>query len=385
MERSIVAFSSKEDSQEAFNEITEKIDSVGISPIAIIFFSDCDRFWFFSKYLHEKYTEAASIGSTTYVNFSSDNNSNNSSNDSLSSKYGVTALAIFSGIEVSFGCLFEINRHPKNYKFHITQALNALTSYENTCCLEFSTAFSMGEELILDTFNELLEPLSIPVVGASAGNLGVELEGTKTLVALNGDMYKNTCVFIFIHNLNGKIVTYRENIFIPSGINFIATDVDCEERTVYEYDNVPALQAMSNALGVDLINIESELRNHPMGRILGNDLFISEFNKINDDGSIQYYSRIYNRTKVTILNMDENIEKIWDETKNYIHKKCEKISFSIVINCYSRTKLFQQKKLFEKFCDKLNKNYGNFIGMSGYGEQLNNFHFNQTMVLLCFE
>lgn len=53
------------------------------------------------------------------------------------------------------------------YKAHIKQALDKLSSLENTCCLEFVTSFGKGEELVLDTFEEILEGTGIRVAGGS--------------------------------------------------------------------------------------------------------------------------------------------------------------------------------------------------------------------------
>lgn len=39
--------------------------------------------------------------------------------------------------------------------------------FENTCCLEFVTSFGKGEELVLDTFEEVLEGTGIRVAGGS--------------------------------------------------------------------------------------------------------------------------------------------------------------------------------------------------------------------------
>ena len=47
-------------------------------------------------------------------------------------------------------------------------------------------------------------------------------------------------------------------------------------------------------------------------------------------------------------------------------------------------KLFEKQNSFGEFVNML-RNYGNFIGISGYGEQLNFIHLNQTMILLVFE
>ena len=59
-------------------------------------------------------------------------------------------------------------------------------------------------------------------------------------------------------------------------------------------------------------------------------------------------------------------------------------AFSISINCFLRTMLFESENCFGEFVNQL-RSYGHFIGVSGYGEQLDFIHLNQTMVLLVFE
>ena len=126
------------------------------------------------------------------------------------SEKGLSVMAIYSGVECSSGLIYEVSRHPKNYSRHIHEALKSLTSTDNTCCLEFTTSGFRCEELVLDTFEENLEGTNIKVAGSTAGS---NIDEKTSLVALNGDIYVETCAFIFIHNLQGRIQLYRENLF----------------------------------------------------------------------------------------------------------------------------------------------------------------------------
>ena len=370
MERCVVALTSSSVNEEAYSEIQTQLDSQEASPILIIVFSEIDMLWFFAQKLQKRYPDAVVIGSSTYVNYNSEGYSH----------CGASVLVVNSGIEVAAGCLFDIERHPAMYKEHIRLALEKLSSYENTCCLEFMTAFGKAEELVLDTFEDSLEGTGIVVAGGSAG---AAPERKETFVALNGDIYNQTCVFVFIHNLNGRIGFYRENIFKPTSSRFTATYADCEERTVVEYDGEPAAEILSRALNVPVNKLKAELSMHPMGRITDGEIFITEADEIFEDGSISYFATIYNHTKMLLLETD-NIKRVWNETVQRVKNEISNPSFTISINCLSRSRMFENQSCFGEFVNNL-RNFGKFAGLSGYGEQLNFIHLNQTMVLLVFE
>ncbi len=370
MDRCVVALTSSSVNNEAYAEIQTQLDLCQAAPKLIIFFSEFDMLWYFSKQLQARYPDAVVIGSSTYVNYNSEGYSHG----------GASVMAINSDIEVSAGLLFYIDRHPAMYKAHITQALEKLSSYENTCCLEFMTAFGKGEELVLDTFEEALEGTGITVAGGSAG---AATDSKQTLVALNGEIYKNTCAFVFIRNLKGKINFYRENIYKPTSYRLTATYADCEDRTVMEYDGEPAAMVLSRILNVPVEDLKNELSSHPMGRIVDGGINITEADEVFEDGSISYFATIYNHTKLMLLETD-NIKRVWSETVQRVKNDIEKPSFTISINCLSRSKLFEDNSSFGEFVNVLKSN-GKYIGLSGYGEQLNYIHLNQTMILIVFE
>ncbi len=371
MKRSIVAFSSNTDANAALFECISQINQAYAEPKLLIYFSSPEPFIFYTEELKKSFPTATTIGAMNYVQFSSNG----------TAKEGLTILAIFSGIETSSGIIFEIDRHPRNYVSHIRQALHAITSFENTVCLEFMSANSKGEELVMDTFNREFKGKGINVAGGTA--YADPKDGT-TYVGLDGIVYKNTCVFVLIHNTNGKIFSYHENIYKQTDTVFTATDVDCEERIVYEYDNMTAAKAISEALNVSKEDIKNTFNRHPMGRVIDGKLFITAPEKLNDDDSISYFSRIYNCTKMILLDTD-NFENVWENTKQNVLKEIPKPSFTIAINCFLRTDLFLHTKQFENFMEHLKDNFGTYIGLTGFGEQMDFIHLNQTLVLLTFE
>ena len=370
MIKNIVAYSEEQDQDKAFKEVKEKIDSGGV-PKLIIFFSPAKGFVFFSKNFRSAYKKATCIGSTTYVSFSSAGNSNNA----------LEALAVYDGIELSSGTLFEIDHYPMHYAQSIENALTKFKDYKNTVCIQFSTAKGMCEELVQDTFRYVLERRKIQVVGGTAGG---ENTDAKNYVSLDGEVYNNASVFVMIKNLGGKIITYKENIFKPTKHYCMATDVDCDERRVYSIDDMPSTDAIAMMLNIPPDKLPDVIHDHPFGRITGKDIYITDVDKIMPDKSITCFARVYNRTKMVLLELDD-IEKVWKETAENIKKEIPNPSFSLVIQCYVKSKRTEKLGVENSFCEKANKEYGNYIGMSGFGEQINFEHFNDTSVVVSFE
>lgn len=365
-----IAFSNSQDSIKAFDEVRNQIDSKG-NPCLIIFSAPVEGFAYFTGEFKKAYPAATIVGVTTVVCF-------------CNLGYvegGLSTLAVFDGIEYSSGVILETTRYPMRYASKIDDAVKKLSDTENTVCIEFSTAQGKCEELIQDTYRNALEHRGIQVAGGTAGGPAIS---SKTYVSLDGIVYGEASVFVLIKNLGGRIITYKENIYKPTKHHFMATDVDCDERTVYEYDDRPAAETLALMLGVDVAHLKEALFLKPVGRITGKDLYITDVDKIMPDGSISYFARIYNRTRLVLMEMAD-IEKVWNETAANIQYEIEKPSMTVAINCYGRTKYFMNTGRFEAFNDKLTCEYGNFVGVSGFGEQINYEHFNKALVLAVFE
>lgn len=371
MERTVIILSDSSDRNLAVENIVNSISNNQAKPQAIIYFSDFENFEFYSETLHEKYPDTEVIGSTTYVNFT---------NDGIS-HYGISVLAIFSGIECSTGVLHDISTYPMRHVSQITNAVSKLSSTENTCCLEFTSAFSNGEEIVLDTFEEGLKDTGIQFAGSSSG---AAENVYQTRVALNGNVFNNSCVFILLHNLDGRIFIHKENLFKPTAKTLVATDVDCENRVVYEYDEEPAADAIAKALEISLEKFEEEILLHPVGRVSGSQINITSNGRVQADGSIVCYSKIYNRTRVAVLEFGD-FENAMFELSGAIIAKTKEPSFAIGIECISNSMILEKKKLFGKLTKTFSENFEKYIGISGYGEQLAGVHLNQSTIVVVFE
>jgi len=357
--------------KDAVEEISEKIDAQLELPIAILFFSPIEMFEEFAGLIHEKYPNAQTIGSTTYINIVNNGYS----------KTGFSVLALLSDVEVATGVLLNVNRHPMKYVNEVTKAIESLSSAENTCCVEFTTAFSNGEELVLDTFNNAFKDTGIGLIGGSAG---ATFEQTETYVALNGQVYTNACAFMLIHNLKGKIYIFKENIYKPTSRYITASDVDCEERKVYGFNERPAVTVLKEVLDCDDENLMRQLSDHPLGRVVKDNIYITDAQSINSDGSITYLARIYNMTKMAVLEMDD-IKEVWKRSAEACNKEMPNPSFSVVVNCCGRSATFEELDIMDDFNNTLSENYGTFATLSGFGEQQYGSNFNKTMVVAVFE
>ena len=86
-----------------------------------------------------------------------------------------------------------------------------------------------------------------------------------------------------------------------------------------------------------------------------------------------------------ILLEPDNAQRVWRETKSAVVNAVPNPSFSIAVNCESRTIFFERSGIFGDFVRNLGTYSGGFVGFSGYGEQLDFMHLNQSLVLAVFE
>ena len=96
MERCVVALTSSSVNEEAYKEIQTQLDANEVKPILLIITTEVDMLWYFAQKLQQRYPDAVVIGSTTYINYSSEGYSH----------CGASVMAINSGIEVAAGIIF---------------------------------------------------------------------------------------------------------------------------------------------------------------------------------------------------------------------------------------------------------------------------------------
>jgi hypothetical protein len=362
-----VGKSSKNDLKEAISEATVGI----VAPKLILFFSQVENFEAYTEAMKDKFKDSIILGSTTFAGFCKDG----------AYKDALLVMAIEDGIECYADLLEEVDTYPLKYVDRVTECINKFHNTSNTVCFEISSALVSCEELVLSTLNSVLEEKKIPVFGGSSGDQG---RAEKTMLSFNGKVYSNACAFVMIKNLGGKINLYRENIYKPTTHYFTATKVDVRNRVVQEYDNKPAAKVMAEALNVNVSDLPKYLDSYPLGRIIGSDMYITANQMVTENNGMSYHARIYNNSKMVLLEPDD-YKNVINRTIAEVKKDIPKPALAIMINCLARSILFEKDGYLNEFAKKMSSALGDYVGFAGYGEQLNQQHFNQTMVLAVFE
>ncbi|MGN0483652.1 MAG: FIST signal transduction protein [Lachnospiraceae bacterium] len=362
-----IGVSRKKDARQGVEEATAGMHS----PKLILFFSGVEQFEAYSQCIHEKFPDSISMGMTEIVAF----HNGGADRDTLK------VVGIESGITCSADVLEEIDRYPIKYVERVKKCADAVEN-KNSICLEFTSANLCAEESVLATLNTILLERKIPVFGGTSGNNGAE---AQAFVSLNGRVMDKSCVFVLIHNEGGKIHLYRENIYRPENKTvLVATKVDVEKRVVYEYNHMPAVKAYAQQLGVSESQLSAHLDTNPVGRQIGHDFYITANCACEKDGSISYYARIHNGAHVFVLEPGD-YRAIAQETMQKIKQEVPHPSFAIMCHCLARTLLYEQSGFLQEYAKEMGEVLGSYIGFSGYGEQMGEQNFNQTMIVAVFE
>ena len=378
MERCIAAFSARSErigETYSFDDVYERLSGNGV-PKLVIFSSDFDNFSLYSGLFREKFPESHVIGMSTDCIFSSEGCSDT----------GLSALAIYSGIECACGVLHEAGRCPIKYIKNALEAIDELgitaRDSDRVCCLEFTACAEYNEELVLDTFREARgSSRQITLFGSSAA----QRRGTeRSYVSLDGDVYEDESVFVYIRNLNGRISVISENTYRPSGKYFTATDVDCDSKTVYEFNERPAAAYLASLIDAEVPVVARDIARYPVGRIYDGKIYIATGRSVGKDASITFGSTVYNYSDTVLLEPDDP-RTVSDRFIADIDDLGFKPSFSLAVNCAFNYDLFADTGRTGTFAKRLADKAGVFTGVSGRSEQLGCANITKTMLLAAFE
>lgn len=243
----------------------------------------------------------------------------------------------------------------------------------NTVCLDFTTG---NDSVIVTTFNACLNEKQIPLIGATAWD---------NKVSCNGIVYQNACVYAFLTNKTGSIHPYKENIYcidetMPA---FTATKIDAAAQKIVTLNNQKASSVYQNALHISENDIENQTFQNPIGRLVGDDIFIISVKNKCPDGSLECYKRANPMDALTILQLGD-YEKIIQETVSQIKRDFPKLSGVFSINCILRYLMFQDLHYWDDYLKTMNQ-LGTHIGIVGCGEHFLTQHVNQTMTCFAFD
>jgi hypothetical protein len=336
-----------------------------VDPALVVYFaSTCHSLAALSASVKAAFPGAASIGCTTAGEISS----------GRMATCSMVAMALPPGI-VSAAAIAVVEDF-KN-PLAVANALESLSAQMGArlCELDLdrhvglilADGLSGSEEAIIE---RIRDSTHIPFVGGSAGD---DLAFHATLVAANGCTFEHAAVLALLRVPAGYRIIKTQS-FRLLGKVLTATEVDEAARTVRRFDGVPAIEAYAQALGIDTAGVAARFMTNPVGLMVGNELFVRSPQRVLQDGSIVFYSRIREGSELELL---ESTDIIADTAKALegSHRAL------IVFNCIWRTLQLQE----EGRCEAFAALFANVptVGFSTYGEAYMG-HVNQTATMLAF-
>lgn len=338
------------------------------APSMILFIAPFEKLQETAVYLKKKYPDADTIGT---IGCKMANGAAGEDN--------IVVVGFFSDTKCKCGVLEHLSTCPVASIADIQAAVAQVSpGKEDTVCLEFCTN---DEEKLVTTMNAGFGKREIPLIGGTA--FGTP-DGAAAAVAYNGQIYEDACVYAIIKNLSGRIKVFKENIYRKRNtISHIATKVDVKRKALIELDDKPAASVYSQELGIPKEKIIDNVFQNPIGRAVGDKVFISSMKELGKNGEIINFKRINKNDCIYFLELDD-YKRVGRETREAIRSQLGKISFVFTVNCAYRHALFEKEGYTRQYIQDMEA-LGVHVGVVAGGEQFRNQHANQTMLCAVFE
>lgn len=331
-----------------------------ISPQFIMLLSNDNQFEAHVKALENLYPGVPSIGCIGM------------SYDTRIVEHGVGIIAFSDGVSARANVLEQVSVMPVKYIQRLEQDIRQINgSGRDTVCIDFCTG---NDACVLTTIYSALKRREISLVGGTG-------DGGK--VSANGKVYQDSVVYGLIKNHNGRVKTYKENIYRPLGnYRFIASDTDKARYILGSLNGRPAKQVYESILKVTDQQILTQTFQNPFGKINGDDICIISIKEVSGN-SLACFRQV-NDSDVLFLLQLADYRAITKETIAKICRDFPKRSAVFSVNCLFRYKLFSEHNYMDAYLREMGA-LGSHAGLVGYGEHYNNRFVNQSMTCAVFE
>lgn len=329
-------------------------------PQFLMLLSNNDQFETHVKALEKLYPNVPSIGCIGM------------SYDVRIAEQGVGVIAFTDGVSATANALEQVSVMPVKYIHRMEEDIRKVGgSGQDTVCIDFCTG---NDACALTTIHTALRKNGISLVGGT---------GDAGKVSVNGTVYQDAVAYAIVRNLNGRVKTYKENIYHQYGnYRFIASDTDKAKYIIGSLNGKPAKQVYQNILHVTDQEILTRTFQNPFGKINGNDTCIISIKEV--AGNALACFRQVNDSDVLILLELGDYKAIVRETIQKICADFPRRSAVFSVNCLFRYKLFSERNYMQEYLKEMAA-LGSHAGFVGYGEHYNNRFVNQSMTCVVFE
>nr|WP_300917080.1 FIST N-terminal domain-containing protein [uncultured Acetatifactor sp.] len=285
---------------------------------------------------------------------------------------GVGIIAFSGGVSATANVLEQVSVMPVKYIDRLEADIRKINgSKQDTVCIDFCSG---NDACVLTTLYTSLRSRGIQLVGGTG-------DGGK--VSANGKVYEDSVAYALVRNQNGRVKTYKENIYHQLGnYRFIASNTDRANYIIGSLNGNPAKQVYQSILHVTDQEILTQTFKNPFGKLNGDDTCIVSIKEVNGN-SLACFRQVNDSDVLVLLELGD-YRAIVDKTIADICRDFPKRSAVFSVNCLFRYKLFTEQRYMATYLQEMAK-LGSHAGLVGYGEHYNNQFVNQSMTCVVFE
>ncbi len=285
---------------------------------------------------------------------------------------GVGIIAFSDGVDAVSNVLEQASTMPIKYIHRLEKDLQALGgSDRDTVCIDFCSG---NDACVLTTINTALRKRGVSLVGGT---------GDQGKVSANGRVYEDAVAYALVRNQNGRVKTYKENIYHQLGdYRFVAANTDRANYILGTLNGKSAKQVYKDILHVTDEEILTRTFQNPFGKLNGNDTCIISIKEV--QGNSLACFRQVNDSDVLILLELGDYRAVVQDTIRQICQDFPRRSAIFSVNCLFRYKLFSEQGYMQDYLRDMAA-LGSHAGLVGYGEHYNNRFVNQSMTCVVFE
>ena len=285
---------------------------------------------------------------------------------------GVGIIAFSDGVSAVSNVLEQVSTMPIKYIQRLEKDLQSLGgSDRDTVCIDFCSG---NDACVLTTINTALRKRGISLVGGT---------GDQGKVSANGRVYEDAVAYALVRNQNGRVKTYKENIYHQMGdYRFVAANTDRANYILGTLNGKSAKQVYKDILHVTDEEIPTRTFQNPFGKLNGDDTCIISIKEV--QGSALACFRQVNDSDVLILLELGDYRAVVQNTIRQICRDFPRRSAIFSVNCLFRYKLFSEQGYMQDYLRDMAA-LGSHAGLVGYGEHYNNRFVNQSMTCVVFE
>ncbi|MCR5655504.1 MAG: hypothetical protein K6G07_07710 [Lachnospiraceae bacterium] len=338
--------------------LKEALRGVG-DPQLIIMISNGAQFEKHVSELQELYPNVPSIGTTGHFY-------------SNKLKEGGVGIVAMSRVKAAAGVMDRASSAPISGIANLEKNLRDVgASARDTAVIDFSTG---NDAMVLTSMYSVLEKKEIQLMGGTA------FDG---MVSCNGVVYKDAAAYLVVKNLDGKVKTYKENIYQPlDDQRYIVSKADRARYYMGELNGKSAKQVYMDLFHIPEKDISTQTFQNPFGKVAGDDICIVSLKEPSGSG-ICCYRQVNDSDVLTMLQVGD-VPSIVQDTISQIKRDFTKISGAFSVNCAFRYLYFSDLHYFDDYLKEMSQING-FCGFVGNGEHYNSRFVNQTMTCVVFE